>query len=222
MKIVKIYALFSTEYPESIKYVGKTKQTIKRRVSWHINAAKKNKEGWVYNWIRQVLNRGENIESIELESINCEIGTEWVEREIYWISEMKHRGHNLTNCTDGGDGSLGYKQPRELVEKRAEKIRGIARPEEVKKKISESNKGKQKTEEHCKNISKKITELQGKPVYQYDLEGNFIKEWESGASAAKFYNVDRTSLYRCCQGKFKKSAGFVWKYKKDVLNEDIV
>lgn len=135
---------------------------------------------------------------------------------------MKNKGHKLTNTTEGGDGSLGCKQPPELVEKRAAKIRGVARPQEVRDKISESHKGRKKTEEHCKNISKKITEIQGKPVLQYDLEGNFIKEWESGAAAAKFYNVDRTSLYRCCQGKFKKSAGFVWKYKQDVINEDIV
>jgi len=89
---------------------------------------------------------------------------------------MKNRGHKLTNCTKGGDGSLGFKQPKELVEKRAEKIRGIPRTEETKNKISESHKGKKKTEEHCKNISKKITELQGKPVLQYNLDGTFIKE----------------------------------------------
>lgn len=29
------------------------------------------------------------------------------------------------------------------------------------------------------------------------------------AEAADFYKVDRSSLMRCCQGKFKKSAGFV-------------
>jgi len=46
----------------------------------------------------------------------------------------------------------------------------------------------------------------------------FIQEWNSIATAADFYKVDRSSLMRCCQGKFKKSAGYVWKYK----DEDIV
>ena len=135
---------------------------------------------------------------------------------------MKNRGNKLTNCTEGGDGALGCKQTKEMVEKRAEKIRGVPRPQEVRDKISKSHMGKQKTEEHCKNISKKITELQGKAVYQYDLDGNFIREWETGAAAAKFYNVDRSSIYRCCSGKFKKSVGFVWRYKKDIIDEDIV
>ncbi len=49
MKEVRIYALFSTEYPESIRYVGKTKQTIKRRRDFHVNAAKRGDKGWNYN-----------------------------------------------------------------------------------------------------------------------------------------------------------------------------
>ena len=74
--------------------------------------------------------------------------------------------------------------------------------------------GKKKSFSHIKNVREAITKLQGKPVLQYSLDGKFLKEWSCGAEAARFYNVDKSSLMRCCQGHFKKSAGFVWKYKE--------
>lgn len=53
-----------------------------------------------------------------------------------------------------------------------------------------------------------------KPVLQYDLQGNFIKEWEYGKDA---YNTLQLSNYdgisACCKGKQKTSEGFIWKYK---------
>lgn len=57
-----------------------------------------------------------------------------------------------------------------------------------------------------------------KTTLQYDLDGNFLKEWPSAAEAARFYNVKRTSIINCCLGKVKTSCGFIWKYKKNGTN----
>ena len=56
------------------------------------------------------------------------------------------------------------------------------------------------------------TEKCSKPVLQYDLEGNFIKEWKSTAECGRNgYNYGNVAA--CCRGKLKKYKNFIWKYK---------
>lgn len=50
-------------------------------------------------------------------------------------------------------------------------------------------------------------------VNQYDLEGNFIKEWESSNKAAKFYNIGPVGIYNCVKNKAKTCIGYKWSYK---------
>lgn len=52
-----------------------------------------------------------------------------------------------------------------------------------------------------------------KIVLQYNLKGDFIKEWPSASEAARFYGICKTSIIKCCNGKQKTSCGFIWKYK---------
>lgn len=49
-----------------------------------------------------------------------------------------------------------------------------------------------------------------KPVLQYTLEGNFIKEWKSVAECRRngFRHVDDV-----CRGERKSCSGYIWKYK---------
>ena len=51
-----------------------------------------------------------------------------------------------------------------------------------------------------------------KKVLQYDLEGNFIREWVSTRECGRNgYNY--SSVAACCRGKRKKYKGFIFKYK---------
>lgn len=63
-------------------------------------------------------------------------------------------------------------------------------------------------------VSIKLTnrQYQSKPVLQYDLEGNFIKEWKSIMECGRNGFSDG-NISSCCQGKRKKHKGFIWKYK---------
>lgn len=54
-----------------------------------------------------------------------------------------------------------------------------------------------------------------KAVMQYDLVGNFIKEWSSVSEAEKEYKS--CSIGECCLGKTKTALGYQWKYKNDSL-----
>ena len=50
-----------------------------------------------------------------------------------------------------------------------------------------------------------------KPVLQYDLEGNFIKEWKSTMECGR-NGYNQGNVVACCQGELKKYKGFIWRY----------
>ena len=70
------------------------------------------------------------------------------------------------------------------------------------------------------NHSKGGTGGNNKPVYpvkKYDLDGNFIKYYESAAEAGKDNNCDRSRITHCC--KLRTSyKGFMYRYADDVID----
>lgn len=51
-----------------------------------------------------------------------------------------------------------------------------------------------------------------KPVLQYDLEGNFIREWKS-VTECGMNGFNQGNVAACCRGELKKYKDFIWKYK---------
>lgn len=102
--MINIYGLYSTE-DHKIRYVGKTKSSLKNRLSSHkYDALKKKTKNHKCNWIRSVYNDGFSI-GIELIAITDE--EHWEEQEIYWISSLKE-SNDLTNELKGGNsGGVG-------------------------------------------------------------------------------------------------------------------
>lgn len=51
-------------------------------------------------------------------------------------------------------------------------------------------------------------------VNQYDLQGNFIKQWNSITDFLKenSLNLKNSNITTCCKGKRKNAYGFIWKY----------
>ena len=72
-----------------------------------------------------------------------------------------------------------------------------------KEKISEANKGKKF------NLGKKYKTKKFKPIIQYDLEGNFIKEWPSAKDIDLHF---QGRIYDVLNSNGKKY-GYMWKYK---------
>ena len=100
---------------------------------------------------------------------------------------------------------------------------------ETKEKISESKKGKaslnknertyQYTEEHRSKIKehnkgKHKGSLNGRAraVRQYDMNNNFIKEFEYTRQASEELNICRQSIVKCCKGVQRQAGGFKWEY----------
>lgn len=219
---IKIYTLSSTRDINNIRYVGKTKQTLKRRLSQHIIDARRcYKNGYFknynYNWIMQEVNSGYNIIISEIDCIEINQSEDWTWLEKYWISQIKTWGFRICNLTDGGDGNQNQVFSRESIEKRASKIRGIPRDEDTRKKISASLTGIKKSEETKKKVSNSIKELQGRKIKQFTKDGKFIKDWDCIKDAARDLNIDAANIGHCCKHEknHNTAGGFIWRYKND-------
>jgi len=74
----------------------------------------------------------------------------------------------------------------------------------------------------CENCHKKTDNYKGKGTFdiggikiiQYSLNGEFIKEWPSIASAARKLGLGNTAIANNLKGYSKTSGGFKWSYKK--------
>lgn len=51
-------------------------------------------------------------------------------------------------------------------------------------------------------------------ILQYDLDGNFIREWNSIWDAAKELGLSKDAITACCYGQ-KSACGFQWKFSDD-------
>lgn len=190
MKTPIIYSL-SDPITGEVRYIGKTKNELHKRLSGHY---KDKSENYKTHWIASLKKR-ELKPSISI----IEICTEenWEERERYWISFYKNQGSRLTNLTDGGEGlPRGYKHSKETIEK----IRQASK----KPNAGQFSKGR--------IWESKQAEGNWKVILQYDLEGNFIREWKGIVNAAKELNLDKNLITACLKNKRKMTGGFQWKY----------
>ena len=54
---------------------------------------------------------------------------------------------------------------------------------------------------------------QGKKVNQYDLQHNFIKQWNSLREIERELKFQHSIISNCCKGKRQTAYGYKWKYK---------
>jgi hypothetical protein len=129
------------------------------------------------------------------------------QKEIEFIA-LYGRSYNKTgilcNLTDGGDGILGYVHTKESSTRGAEKRRGIKLTEETRQKMRDNSYQRGRFG---------IDAVHPKKYYQYDKNGNFIKEWDSGADLCRDLNMTIASIRRCCNGLQRYSQGFLWRHE---------
>ena len=101
---------------------------------------------------------------------------------------------------------FGKKLPPEMIRKSIEGRKGKYCGEKAsmwgKKHTAESRAKMSKSHDHEK-----------KPVYQYTLDGEFIREWESCMAVKKELGYDNSDIARCCKGTKKTCHGFLWRFK---------
>lgn len=211
--MVKIYVLIDPRNNE-IRYVGQTHRTLKERYWEHVGTSRRG-NNYCRNWINLLI-KSELYPIIELVEEVDE--SDWVFWEKYWIAQFKCWGFNLTNLSIGGEGCFGVKRSEETKQKM--RIIGKNRSKESIKKTIETRRKRGKyvwSEESKAKLSKSHT---GKSypnrcvkIFQYSLDGTFIKEWGSIKEATIFLNKSNSYLDACLAGKVKNVGGFCWKYK---------
>lgn len=94
--------------------------------------------------------------------------------------------------------------------------------EKVRKAVSNANKCRKRDLKVCREAAYRCGA--SKPVLQYDLDGNLIKEYMSQSDAAKAlgHPKSHTDIGRCCKGRLKTSCGYVWKYKENNISKVVL
>lgn len=110
----------------------------------------------------------------------------WTEEKRLKQSErMKGENHPL----------FGKHLTNESKQKLSDKAKLRWANEEVREKARERNRDKMK------------------PIIQYDLKGNIIREWESAHEAARSLNILQSGIQHCCKGRFKTYKSYIWGFK---------
>ena len=111
---------------------------------------------------------------------------------------------NLEWCTVSYNNTYGEK-----TKKQAEKIRGIPHKDDHKEKISNSLKEYYKT--HVSASTGRKSEKR-KPISQFDLDGNLIREYPSIHEASDGIISRRRNITAVCNGKRKSAYGYIWRW----------
>lgn len=153
------------------------------------------------------------------------------------------------NQTEGGEGCKGWKMTEEQKAKISKALTGRKRPPEMREFLRQRQLGKKHTEESKRKMSKsqtgrkhtpesiakmkeiwkgrdfpegcreKAIEVHKKPIIQYTLDGEFVREWDCATTIQNELGIERHNIYRCANGKSKSSAGFIWKHKEEVCEQ---
>ena len=206
-------------------YIGKTSSTIEKRFKEHCNDSKK--ERYEKRPLYDAMNKY-GIENFTVEKVeeveNDEIASE---REIYWINKLRtyigFNDCNGYNATLGGDSKRIYdyqiiaKKYLELKNQKETAKYFQCDIETVKKACQENNIEIISSQQIAKDAQKKCVKM-------YDLENNFIQEFETMKDAAIWVienklttsnKIDgvRSSIRKACNGQYKKAFNHIWKNK---------
>lgn len=227
--IFTVYCLKNIE--GDVKYIGMTKQKLRYRLKAHIKDIERNRNPKKCDWIKSLLLNGlePTIESI-YENLSKEIA---INREIELIEYYRNIGE-IYNISSGGhyyECTEEYKN--KMSDSRKGKMMGADNPMYGKKRedLSERNRTNHPlwNEDVKKYVANYFKELYNTPeyldihmksqpnrknVYQYDLDNNFIKEWESIRQIFKYLKYDMKCIINVCKGRNKKAYNFIWKYKE--------
>lgn len=140
---------------------------------------------------------------------------------VPWTEERKEKFKKLMS----GENNPCFGKPKseETRKKLSDALKGRVVTEDTRKQISESMKGVQKSEETRKKMkeaaSKRTNKMptgkdhhNSKSINQYDLNGNFIKTFESIHQAAKELSIQPNGICLNCKGKLKTTGGYIFKY----------
>jgi group I intron endonuclease len=208
--------IYKITNPKGKIYIGQS-VNIKARVNQYKCLSKYSLGRKIYNSINKYGWENHKFEIIE------ECGTPQLnEKEVYWGEKYNTLNEGL-NLALGGNNLKRYST--ETKEKMSNSAKKIMTPSH-RKKLSEAKLGKKLTEEqkqklrvpkkskiNYQNNVGKWRKRPVKPIAQYSLDNELIKEWDSIFEAYTTLGIKSGGSIICClKGKQKTAHGFKWEY----------
>ena len=206
------YIYLITNLENQKRYVGQTVNTILHRWRDHVDEAYEgNKSNSLLH--RAIIKYGASSFSIE-QLEECQ-DKDLNEKEKYYIKEYDtyythNKGYNMSY---GGEGNTKYSDEEILYlwnqgYRNCEIARLLGATQNtigLRIKALVGNKAAQARRAMCTKVS----------VIQYDLYGNYIRDWDSVSSAEKELKLAAGSVSRCCNKQRTNSGNFLWKKSDD-------
>ena len=223
------------------RYVGKTTQTVTRRIHQHFsdafNCQYKSYNGAFQNSIRKYGASAFELEHV-FEFVNI-TDDELNEQEMSYIqqfnSHVRDNGYNMTYGGDGGSSGRGL----DVYDSNMQHIAHFNRfqdawrtldinPNSLNAFLTKQNKIKTKIliygnwfifydDQDPREYGDPLTNC--KMIDMYDLQGNFINTFTSLIEIAEHLAVTPNSVSACCRGKTLQCQGYVCRYYGDEFNK---
>lgn len=202
------WLIYKLQNPKGGTYIGCTSNIVRRLKQYKGMLSVIQKQRRLYE---SLMEHGFNNHKLEMLE-ECEgdyLGAE--SREMFWIRTnmsnfSKWPKMNGLNLTNGGGGALGH----------IGSLKGMNRPRHVCEKISIGKSGIKASETHRKNISEShigAVSPKRKAIYQVDLNGNIINEYDSISEASKKHNCSASCIVRVLKREYPNYKGVIFKYK---------
>lgn len=220
--IIGIYKITS---PTNRIYIGQSTNIETRKSKYKGNYQKKQHK--IYNSIKRYGWKNHKFDIIE----ECSI-EQLDERETFWkkyyLEQHNNNWSKMLFCElyDRGGGPKSEETKRKIGESNKGKTKGRPQSKEHTLKLGESRKGRKEKPESTylrvqKLLGRKQTQEEkdkrakviSKPINQYDLEGNFIRDWDSITEASNNLGIKIRSISACLREKQNQTKNFQFKYK---------
>lgn len=205
---MKTYRIYTLNHPitNEIRYVGQTCQKLENRLKQHLYCRDKSHK---VNWVNSLLKDGLSPKIIllkdNLSKKECNM------LEIFYIELYNNSGVRLVNMSKGGDGSFGFKHSAE-TKILLSKIRSDFNTPEHKEYLRLCGLKQWETATDNDKLNNILNQKNRKTINQFDLSGNFIKEYISLRQIERDLGCFRANISPCLKGVFKQAYGFSWKY----------
>lgn len=196
------------------KYVGKTERSLQERWEEH------KRHIYTVNYPLYLAMRKYGLENFSIEVIENNIPSELInEKEICYIQKYKSlTEENGYNVSLGGEGMIKYDietmyalWQEGYTGKEIERKMGIGRTNLVLNRLKGA--GLITDEDIAKRVSEFSKKKNADPVLQFDLDGNFIREYSSASEAGRINGWSSSNIRSCCRGEMKTAYHYIWKRK---------
>jgi group I intron endonuclease len=214
----KKYIVYLYTFPNGKKYCGQTSRTIEERkrsgYHYYIGAAIE-KYGW------------DNIKIEILKENLTKKDADDFEKFVIKSFDLRNRekGYNLA---EGGDGGHTREMTDDARKQYKESMLNFwASHPEAKEEASKKQKialatNNELYQKHIKSLEKTHYKIL-KPVQCFDMNGNLVGEWNSAREAERFFNtptIHFRGISATCCGRQKSHGGYIWKFKKEINEEE--